>query len=342
MGINKDKKQEKLVYRVLILSVIVSGLLTILFTALFLFKLENSLSVNSDISPSVFGQYGDLIGGIVGTLVAGLSAFLIYMTYKSQKAELKATQNALYDQKDETAVFIMLSTLRDIIKDMKGTITVINIIGRSETKELTGREYFHEATKLFRKKFSYENLEDDLMYNPITFKLHRYKEERTGEVNEHGNEGVRKIPIEEPAIDIDITLDEIIVAFDNQITDHQHNFDHYFKYVSSVIEFIETIEVSEYKELYIKIFKAQLSQDEKVLIFYYALSVKDDTMLPYYIDSSGILSDINQKNQLFDDWHYLHYPWTDFKFLSPKELDEKNKYLKWTLKTQKKKKGKSG
>ncbi|MEQ8364297.1 MAG: putative phage abortive infection protein [Cyclobacteriaceae bacterium] len=335
---SKKKKREKRVNRIWISLVVVSSSLTVLFTVLFLLKLENSPSVDSNIDPAIFGQYGDLIGGLVGTLLAGLSAFLIYMTYRSQKAELKATQDALYDQKDETAIFNMLSVLRDIIKDMKGAITLTSDTGHSESKELAGREYFHEATKFFREKFCYEFLSGDLMYNPITHKLHEYNQERTGEFNEHGNEGVRRVPIDKPSVNIDNTLVEIVDGFENQFNNHQHNFDHYFRYVRNIIEFIEAIKVRKYKEFYIKIFKAQLSLDEKVMIFYYTLSVKDDMMFHHSIDSSGILSDINHRKQLFDDWHYLHYPLTDFKFLSNKELADKNDYLNWRYKMTKEEK----
>src|SRR6266852_1499060 len=112
---SNEKRQEKRVNRIWISSVTLSTVLTLLFTILFIFKLDHRPSFNSSIDPSIFGHYGDLIGGLVGTLLAGLSAFLIYITYRSQKAELKATKAALYDQKNETAIFNMLSTLRDIV-----------------------------------------------------------------------------------------------------------------------------------------------------------------------------------------------------------------------------------
>lgn len=334
----KEKKQEKQVSRIWIAAATLSSVLTMLFTILFLFKLENSLSISSNINPAILGQYGDLIGGLVGTVVAGVSAFLIYMTYKSQKAELKATQDALYDQKDETAIFTMLSTLRGIVGDMKGTVTTLSNTGHSELKELTGREYFHEATKSIRQNFAYNLLDEELMYNPVTHKLHEYKEESTGEFSDQGNPVVRRVPIEKPAISVESTLDEIVRGFENQFNVFQHNFDHYTRYVRNIIEFIEGIEVQEYKELYFKIFKAQLSLDEKVIIFYYGLSVKDDALFHFYLDKSGILSDINRRKLLLDDWHYLHYPLTDFKFLTQKQLIEKKEYIEWVSKTGKKKK----
>ncbi|GHN01557.1 hypothetical protein WSM22_30460 [Cytophagales bacterium WSM2-2] len=333
---NKEKRKEKRVNRIWISFVSLSSVLTVLFTVLFLFKLERSLSLKAVIDPAIFGQYGDLIGGLVGTLLAGLSAYLIYMTYKSQKAELKATQDALYDQKNETAIFNMLSTLRDIVNDMKGSVTIIKGSGHSEPVELAGRQYFHEVTKLFQQNFTYEHLHGELMYNPITHKLHEYNKEKTDVYDDDGNEVIRKIPKEKPSIEVDSVLSEVIRGFENQFTRYQHNFDHYFRYVRNIIEFIEKIEVTEYRELYIKIFKAQLSLDEKIMVFYYTLSVKDDVMFHHYVDSSGILSDISQRKQLFDYWHYLYYPLTDFKFLLDKELSDKNAYLKYISEKKKK------
>lgn len=41
--------------------------------------------------PAVGGQFGDYVGGVVGTLFGGATVILIYMTYTSQKKELRAT-----------------------------------------------------------------------------------------------------------------------------------------------------------------------------------------------------------------------------------------------------------
>ena len=89
----KEKRKEKRIDRIWTTSAIISILATIAFAILFLFKQGTPWSYSYNISPDILGQYGDLIGGLVGTLLAGVSAFLIYMTYKSQKEELKATQD---------------------------------------------------------------------------------------------------------------------------------------------------------------------------------------------------------------------------------------------------------
>lgn len=247
----RNEKRIQFIWRILVFGSI--GL-TLILTTLYLFKLETPTSIYSTIDPAIFGQYGDLIGGLVGTLLTGLSAYLIYMTYKSQKDELKATQNALYDQKDETAVFTMLSTLRDIITDMKGSVVTVGQTGHIGVKEFSGRAYFHEATKFSRSQFAYENLPSPLVFNPVTGKLHEFNEVPTGKRNDAGNEQIKKFPLETPGFSVEMTIPEVVAGFENSFRDHEHNFDHYFRYVRNIVEFIEDIPVPEYKELYFKVF----------------------------------------------------------------------------------------
>lgn len=59
------------------------------------FFLNRHYCANEPIASEVFGQYGDLIGGFVGTLVAAVSVVLLYETLNEQRNQfLKQQQNA--------------------------------------------------------------------------------------------------------------------------------------------------------------------------------------------------------------------------------------------------------
>ena len=88
---NQDKKGnlEKAAWIFLIVGILITITITILF-------LRNRMySSDLPIDNEVFGQYGDIIGGVFGTLVSLVSFFLLYETLNEQRRQAK-------NQYDET------------------------------------------------------------------------------------------------------------------------------------------------------------------------------------------------------------------------------------------------
>lgn len=294
---------------------------TLVFLFLFLIKVPYPIGSSDTIDPSIFGLFGDALGGVVGTILAGVSVFLIYKTYRSQRKELRETQDALYDQKNETTFFNLLSTLRQIINEMEGEVNLPNEqTGKSEIFRYKGREYVHKVAEYTRQHFAYEHLDPGLIFNPDTGKLHRFKEETLGDFDEHGNEGVKRIPIDRDSYDVKNTYSEIAMGFSYGFSRYAFNFDHYFRFVLSLIQFIENVEYDADRLRYIDILKAQLSQAEMVILFYAGFL---DDKLMVLLDKHKLLDAIANRNSLVDDWHHFHYRETDFKFLSDRESKEK-------------------
>lgn len=309
-----------------------SGLIIVVISVLFAFWIANPIFSTNVIDPAIFGQYGDAVGGIVGTILAFLSVYLIYRTYKSQKEEfqlqrkeLKATQDAMYDQKNDTAFFNMLSTLRQIVSEMEGEVNTVNEqSGRSEVRQLKGRQYIHQVLKKIKRDFAHDHIEKELIYNPETGLLHAYREERTGSYNEHGNEGVRRVPLANPNYSIGITRQDIGNGFLKEFEPYSYNFDHFFRFFRSIVEFVTTIEYKVDKDRYFQMLKAQLSQDELVMLFYFVLT-SDDQFLET-VDANQLLDPILDHRSVIDTWHHWHFPKTDFKFLGTYELKNKKEY----------------
>lgn len=57
-----------------------------------------------------YNNLGDFIGGIVGTVVSGFACYLVYLTYKSQKEELKVQREVMQQQRFETTFFNLLDS----------------------------------------------------------------------------------------------------------------------------------------------------------------------------------------------------------------------------------------
>lgn len=79
---------------------------------LFLFSWEQYYSIDSTIATDIVGQYGDFIGGVVGTI---LSIVLLYFTFKSQINESKNNANIFIQQQHNDTFFHLLNQYNSII-----------------------------------------------------------------------------------------------------------------------------------------------------------------------------------------------------------------------------------
>lgn len=61
-----------------------------------------------------FGNYGSFIGDLLGTLIGGITVYLVYQTYKLQEKELTETRNQLKIQNFETMFFNMLNVFGEL------------------------------------------------------------------------------------------------------------------------------------------------------------------------------------------------------------------------------------
>jgi hypothetical protein len=319
------KKPRNPTKSIFVITVLFSLGLFLLFTYLFAFR-GSPISASKPIDPSMFGQYGDVVGGIVGTVITFLSVYLIYETFKSQKEELEATQIALYDQKNESAFFSMLTTLREIVNEMEGSVATSDAGYGSKETSCKGREYLNNVVKELKDTFAYHELNESLTLDIETGNLHEYDEKRTGVFNEHGNQGVERITRSHPSIPIASTREEIENGCARFFEKHEHNLDHYFRFIESLIDFIREIEYKEDKIRYFRILGAQMSQGEMVLLFYHSLSVKPNLQLA--LDKWKLLQPIRNSQSLVDHWHHWHFPNTDFEFLGDYNTELKRTYRK--------------
>ena len=145
---------------------ILTGLmLTIFFTVVFVFNYAETN--NSLIDTSVWGQYGDIIGGCVGTIVALVGVFLLFETLKQQRLAFThenetANLNQLYSYLDQSISNFKFTTLP--IENLK------NIEDLDTKESVTGGDAFY---KLFSQiRCHYHATPEELFQNQSVSELY--------------------------------------------------------------------------------------------------------------------------------------------------------------------------
>lgn len=143
-------------------SVIITLLIGILIiiTIIIIYFVKGYIN-GGEIDPSLFGTFGDFIGGVIGTIFTLAATLLILLTYHSQKAELQATNRiaALQSQTQkrqmfESTFFNMLNSLersRSVVEVSKSQVYLFADYKKEDYVSI-GIESFSTFYKYFRKK----------------------------------------------------------------------------------------------------------------------------------------------------------------------------------------------
>jgi hypothetical protein len=84
-----------------------------------------------NLSPDNGAKLGDFIGGVIGTLFGGATVVLVYLTYKSQKAELRETVITAERQRFDNLFFKLITVIEEyLLKDV--------VVGTGEDKYVDG------------------------------------------------------------------------------------------------------------------------------------------------------------------------------------------------------------
>lgn len=66
-----------------------------------------------------YNELGDFIGGLLGTVIAGITCWLVYITYKSQKEELKLARETTEKQQFESTFFNLIRIHKEYLDAMQ-------------------------------------------------------------------------------------------------------------------------------------------------------------------------------------------------------------------------------
>ncbi|SFF31989.1 putative phage abortive infection protein [Sunxiuqinia elliptica] len=252
------------------------------FSGIFLFLWEESISFSSAVDSEKFSQFGDFIGGIIGSIwsLAGVILFYVALTeqkkdiqinrktletqvealqqqikeFKLQRIELEETRKVfteqsitLKNQRFENTFFQLLSLHHEIIDKL-------NFIKKSggfrENRHLEKREVLSQAFIDLNHRIEYINSTN--------------KQDEYGQIISTPNE----------AQTLEVAESRLMEAYDTfYFNEYKQLLSHYFRNIYHVYKFIFTNRLIEKKEkqFYASIVRAQLSSDELFLILYNSL-----------------------------------------------------------------------
>lgn len=291
----------------------VMGILVII---VFLFlRPFNDWSWNRD--AELFGQYGDFVGGLGGTLIS-LSAFcMLYLTLKAQRDDITAQKNVFDEERFEHVFFKMIENYQKVKEAMHISNTERNENWKSVIWEAKGLQFFcfakSELRSIYASLFSSdadcvddgtsrEELErdlDDVMYGYDLLCEDRYEKEHkirnilkiylTSEFYSITKEKRNRIRIKED----DVKFKYIYFFFHQR---YYYIVDSYFKSLFSIFEYMGNCRNKNYKFLneeavnrYVSFVRTQMSHDELTILFYYAL---DSPRMMEYVCQYNLLQDM--------------------------------------------------
>ncbi len=207
-----------------------------------------------------FGDYGELIGGIVGSLWSLASVLLFYEALKFQRTELKMQRHELELQRHEiieqteqqrlqnitlayqafeNTFFQMMTLHNEIVESLNMEINepgAFNEDGTPKTKVVTGRECFVQYYNLFKRYFHFST--EEIRLKDLDFEM------------------------------IQELLDNSYILF---FEESQANLGHYFRNLFAIIKYVDTTNPKD-KLFHIELIRAQLSNYELLLMYFHCIS----------------------------------------------------------------------
>lgn len=253
------------------------GILLFLF-GIIIFLFRENINVNSKIDANKIAQFGDFIGGVVGSLWSLAGVILFYVALTEQRKDIVINREALNAQvsalNQQIEEFELqreeLSETRKVFQEQSETLKIqrfentffqlLNLHHELIDKLNFNRPENFGGTKLLEKRaVLYKAFED------LEFKLKQSN--KIWEENRFGEDVI----MENPPETIKIAEERMTKAYrEFHFGDYKQILNHYFRNVYHIFKFIylsELIENSK-KQFYASIVRAQLSSDELYLIFY--------------------------------------------------------------------------
>lgn len=267
----------------IIVILLLTGVLVILLFSLI--RPFNDWSFN--LNATLFGQFGDFIGGLIGTVFSLVAALLLYVTLKEQQKSNLMQTNAF----TENSFFNLLKTQREIAECIDTSFYEINKEFKESRMNIVGRRFFISAAGELKNIFS--AIENDEYLEPNQDPrnrevLLREMEELHESCNPSEIQGVivereklrftigfYRISKEQwekcRELKTPLLITEVYALFFQR---YGHVIGHYFRHLFHLIKFVSETNESDSMQIEkrINFIQAQMSSYELVLLFYNAMS----------------------------------------------------------------------
>lgn len=275
---------------------IVAGLF-IIIGAIVAFIFFRSWSFSSTIDEEIIGQFGDFIGGVVGTMFALAGVVLYYVALTEQRKDLEINQHN---------ISIQTAALTQQIEEFKA---------QKEEMEETRKVYvqqtelFQEQTNLYReqseamKKQADEAKKQTAIYLLEQFDASFYPLLNLicGAQRENAQtlEDIKTI-IQSKIVksdDIKTTYDNILEEYKKQYQTKGEPLGRMFDMITQLVRLIHSAQMFDVdkKKHYISILHSQLSDCTNVILFYHIFSESGKNEKPLYVQSC-----------YFDEMNFMH------------------------------------
>ena len=295
--------------------VIIPSIAIIIFTFIG-YYLDDKINPAYFYSPSEYefhydnlGQFGDFIGGFLGTILTLIATIYVYQTYNSQKIELVSQREELKDQKEfirsqqfETTFFNLLNTHRQLKNDLKIPKKIHGVHILSE--EIIGIEVLEKVTKRLSDK--YDQLNSPLNSAPFVGKPGIEREIKN----------YTTIPNKNISERLNFVYDIVFHEYQNQISHYCRNIYHLLKFIrrneeENIKEYPENRDQIKIKfKEYANIFQSQLNVVEQVIIFYDFIYFNSETKGIYstmnLVNHFKFLENVGEENLLRIDHRELY------------------------------------
>lgn len=260
----------------------------------FFFLWDRNYNLNT-IESDVFGQYGDFIGGVVGTFFAFISIVLVYETLSVSNKQLKIQENSVKEQQVENHFFellkIHIENVNKIKKDysnfFEDSIECMNIIykimrgiTRHDDMGFNYHPHSNVVIAMSYLLFYYGSNKNNIKtIKSILAKFckdyeYEYNEEAISDYLEHFN---NKLRIEDLKTEKKLRQQCVLYIIDNNdkinLTNKEAILGNYFRHLYQTVIYINNSIIGFTKKYeYIKTLRAQLSSYEQLLLFWDSLS----------------------------------------------------------------------
>jgi len=243
------------------------GLFKIALLAIIFVFIVNLFSIGT----SSFGEWGDFFGGVLNPVLTFLTFMGLLITIVIQQTELKEARKEFKRSAD---------ALQDQNKNMKK-----QNFENTFFQMLSLHNDIVNSIDLIKKEDNTLTTGRDcikVFYTRLAREYRSTKKKGNGKYSE---------------------TEIVDLSYKLFWKDHQTELGHYFRYLFNIIRFIEESDYSD--GLYIKLIRAQLSDQELLLLFYNALTEQGKSFKPYVYDFS--IFDNLPKIKLLDKSHESWY-----------------------------------
>jgi hypothetical protein len=284
----------------------------------YLFKSRNDYFFDTE----KLGQFGDFIGGFLGTILTIIATIFIYKTYISQRNELQLQRELISQQQFETTFFNMLQLHRSIKNDLSisnlDLITKPCIIGYG-SPGLNGMLEFNtgkmEDFGIINGKSVFNKLIEDLnrLYEHFPHKETFYKIEKSIDNlltdNGYGLFGNNSLTTNSNFHSSQVK--NLLFKYNIFHDHHKKLLGDYFRNVYQILKFLSDkkkefktkktpFNVREYSD----IFQSQMSYTELALIFYNGLKFRKARKL---IKEFNFVENVHRSNLLIRDVNFTSF-----------------------------------